>query len=82
MRKGHAWFQTEPVISKGLGQDITAFQAEVAIILDCMTSCLRKKLVKEQITICTDRQVAVATLGASGTRSLLEVGCVEKLTAL
>ncbi len=68
--------QMEPVISKGLGQEITnfqskiqwrislgqdatAFQAEVAATLDCVTSCLRKRLVKEQITIYTDSQVAM-----------------------
>ncbi len=32
-----------------LGQDATVFQAEVAAILDCVTSCRRKRLVKEQI---------------------------------
>ncbi len=30
-----------------LGQDVTAFQAEVLAILDCVTSCPRKRLVKE-----------------------------------
>ncbi len=30
-----------------LGQDATAFQAEFAAILDCVTICLRKRLVKE-----------------------------------
>ncbi len=34
-----------------LTQDATVFQAEVVGILDCVTSCLRKILVKEQITI-------------------------------
>ncbi len=50
-------------------------------ILDCVTSCLRKRLVKEQTTICTNSQVAVAALGASGTKSLLVADCAEKLTA-
>ncbi len=60
----------------------TAFQVEVAAILDCMTSCLRKRLVKEQITICTDSQVAVAALGANGIKSQLVADCIEKLTTL
>ncbi len=63
-----------------LGQDATAFQAEVAAILDCVTSCLRKRLVKKQITISTDSQAAVTALAASGTKSLLVAGCIEKLT--
>ncbi len=41
-----------------LGQDATAFQVEVATILHCVTSYLRKRLVKEQITICTHSSVA------------------------
>ncbi len=45
-----------------------------------MTSCLRKTLVKEQITIRTDSQAAVAALAASGTKSLLVANCTEKLT--
>ncbi len=61
-----------------LGQDVTAFQAEVAAILDCETSCLRKRLAKEQITICTDDQAAVAALAASGTKSLLVADCIKK----
>ncbi len=51
-------------------------------ILGCVTSCLRKRLVKEQITICTDSQAAVAALAASGTKSLLVAECIEKLTVL
>ncbi len=50
-----------------------------------MTGCHRKKLVKEQITICIDSQAAVAAPGASGTKSLLVadcIECIEKLTAL
>ncbi len=48
-----------------------------------MTSCLRKRLVKEQITICTDSQTAVvAALAASGTKSLLVADCIEKRTVL
>ncbi len=47
-----------------------------------MTSCLRKRLVKEQTTICFDSQVAVATLGVSGTKSLPVADCIKKLTAL
>ncbi len=65
-----------------MGQDAIAFQAAVAAILDCVTSCLRKRLVKEQTTICTDSQVAVAALGEHGTKSLLVENCIEKLTAL
>ncbi len=65
-----------------LAQDATAFQAEVVAILDCVTSCLRKRLVKEQITICTDSQAAVAAIAASGTKSLLVTDCIEKLTVL
>ncbi len=37
---------------------------------------------KEQITICTDSQAAVATLAASGTKSQLVTKCIEKLTVL
>ncbi len=37
---------------------------------------------KEQITICTDSQAAVAALAASGTKSLLVADCIEKLTVL
>ncbi len=33
-----------------LGQDATAFQVEFMVILDCVTSFLRKRLVKEQTT--------------------------------
>ncbi len=36
------------------------FRPEVVAILDCVTSCLRKRLVKEQTTIYTDSQVAFA----------------------
>ncbi len=44
-----------------LGLVATAFQGEVAAILDCVTSCLRKRLMKEHITICTDTPTAVIT---------------------
>ncbi len=37
---------------------------------------------KEQITICTDSQAAVAALTASGTKSLFVADCIEKLTVL
>ncbi len=47
---------------------LLAFQEEVVAILDCVISCLRNRLVKEQTTICTDSQVAVAAVGASGTK--------------
>ncbi len=65
-----------------LGHHDTAFQAEAAAILDYVTSCQRKRLVKEQITIRTDSQAAVAALGTSGTKSLLVADCIEKLTPL
>ncbi len=65
-----------------LGQDATAFQAEVAEILDCLTSCRRKRLVKEQITIFIDSQAAVAALAVRGAKSLFVVDCIEKLTVL
>ncbi len=54
------------------------------VTLECVTGCLRKRLMKEHITICTDNQAAVAALAASGTKSksLLVVVCIEKLTAL
>ncbi len=61
-----------------MGQDATAFQAEVAAILNCVTSYPRKKLVKKQTTICSDSQVIVAALGASGTKSLLVADCIKK----
>ncbi len=64
-------------------EDATAFQAEVAAILDRVTSYLRKRLIKEQqIIICTDSQATVAALAASGTKSLLVADCIEKLTVL
>ncbi len=65
-----------------LGQDATDFQAEVATILDCVTSCLRKKLAKEQITICTDNQAAIAALAANGAKSLPVADYIEKVTTL
>ncbi len=65
-----------------LGQDATAFQAEVMTILHRVTSNLRKKLVKEQITICTDSQAAIVALAGSGTKSPLVADCIEKLMAL
>ncbi len=64
-----------------LGQD-AAFQVEVAAKMDGVTSCQRKRLVKEQITIYTDSQAAVVALVASGTKSLLVADCLEKLTVL
>ncbi len=65
-----------------LGQDATSFQIETAAILDCMTSCLKKELAKEQIIICTDSQAAFAALAASEITSLLIADCTEKLTTL
>ncbi len=62
------------------GTGCYSLSVEVAAILDSTTSCLRKRLVKEKITICTDGQVAVAALAASGTKSLLVADCIEKLT--
>ncbi len=44
-------YQSKIQWRNSLGQDVTAFRAEVAAIPDCLTSCLRKRLVKEQITI-------------------------------
>ncbi len=41
-----------------------------------------EKLVKEQATICTNSQVAVAALRSSGTKSLLVAVYIEKLAAL
>ncbi len=61
---------------------VSLLQAEVVTILDCMTSCLRKRLVKEPTTIFTDSQVTVAAPGVSGTKSLHVVDCIKKLTAL
>ncbi len=65
-----------------LGQDATAFQAAVAAIRDYVTGCQRKRLVKEQITICTDSQAAISALVASGTKLLLVANSIEKLTVL
>ncbi len=81
-RAGICKYQSKIRWHISLGQDATVFQAEVAVILDCVTSCLRKRLVKEQTTICIDSQVAVAALETSGTKSLLLTDCMEKLTAL
>ncbi len=50
--------------------------------MDCVINCLRKRLVKEQIIICTDSQAAVAAIAVSGTKSLLVAECIEKLTVL
>ncbi len=60
-----------------MGEDATAFQAKVAAVLDCVTSCLTKRLVKEQITICTDSQAAIVAVAASGTKSLLVMDCIK-----
>ncbi len=65
-----------------MGQDATPFQAEIAAILDCVISCPRKRPAKEQITIGTDSQAAVADLAASGTKALPVADCTEKLTVL
>ncbi len=59
-----------------------AFQAEVLAILDCVTSYVRKRLTKEQITICTDSQAAVAAVAVSGTKPLFVADCTEMLTVL
>ncbi len=53
-----------------------------AAILECVTSYLIKRLVKESITICIDSQAAVAALVAGGTKLLLVADCMEKLTVL
>ncbi len=82
--------QMEPVISMGLEQEFAntkakyngkfhldrmlVFRAEVESILDCVTSCLTKRWVKEQTTICIDSLVAV--------KSLSVADCIKKLTAL
>ncbi len=67
-----------------LGQDATAFLSGRGCGNTglCDSSCLRKILMKEQITIYTDSQAAVAALAASGTKSLLVTDCIEKLTVL
>ncbi len=65
-----------------LGRDATAFQAEIAVIRDWKTSCLKKKLAKEQIKVHIDNQVAVTAQEASGTKSLPVAGYIEKLIAL
>ncbi len=75
-------YQSEIEWQISLGRDATAFQAEVAAILDCVISCLKKGLVKERITICSDSQAAVAALAASDTKSLHVADCIEKLTVL
>ncbi len=48
----------------------------------CWRLRMKKRLMKEQYTICTNSQAAVAALVASGTKSLLVADCTEKLTAL
>ncbi len=63
-------------------RDATGFQAEIAAKLNCATSCLGKRLVKEQITICTASQAAVAVLGEGKTKSSFVANCKEKPTAL
>ncbi len=69
------WGRNLPIPKQSTAaHDATAFQTKVATILDCVTRCIRKRLVKEQITICTDRHTAVA--------ALLVADCIEKLTAL
>ncbi len=64
------------------GQDATAFQAKVVAILQYVTTCLRRRLMKKHIIICTDKLATVAAVGADGTKSLLVGDCIEKLTAL
>ncbi len=51
-------------------------------ILDCVTSYLRKILEKEQITIYTDSQAAVAALAVSGNKITACSGLYRKLTVL
>ncbi len=51
-------------------------------ILDCVISCLRKKLVKKQITIFAGSPATVAALEASGTKSSLVADSKEYLMAL
>ncbi len=64
-----------------LGQDATAFQADVAAILDCVTSYLRKRRWRSR-PICANSQTAIAALAASDTKSLLIEDWIEKLTVL
>ncbi len=65
-------------------QDAIAFQGEVATILNCVISFLRKSLAQEQITIFTDSQTTVAALTAGGIKSQFVADCmyIEKLTVL
>ncbi len=83
LRKGQVWFTDGACNRYGTGagicknkiqwhislaQDAIVFQAEIAAILDWVTRCLKQRPVKEQITICTDSQAAVAALAANGTK--------------
>ncbi len=70
------WGRNLPIAKQNTVAHLTgtrcySLSSKVVTILDCMTGCLRKRLVKEQITICTDRQVALGALVASETKSLL-----------
>ncbi len=58
------------------------FKRPPKICIDWVTSCLRKRPLKEQITICTDSQSAVAAVATSGIKSLLVADCMEKLTVM
>ncbi len=61
---------------------IKLFQAEIEAILNSVSSYQRKKLVKEQTTICTDNQAATAGPTARTTKSRLVADSTEKLTRL
>ncbi len=65
-----------------LGQNATSSQVKVMAILDYVTSFLKKKLVKEQSTICTDSKAVITARVASGTKSLFVTDCMKKLTVM
>ncbi len=96
-KKGRSSSQMESVICKGLGrnlqismqilwhislgQDAAAFQAEVAAALDCVTSCLKKRLMKEQINVHWLPSSSCSP-GSQWYKITLVVDCIEKLTVL
>ncbi len=64
------------------GTGCYGFSARVEVISDCVISCLRKRLMNEQITACTVCWAAITVLVASGTKSRLVADCIGKVVAL
>ncbi len=68
-------------MSRPTGTGSNSLPAEVVEILACVAGCLKTKLFREQVTICSDSQMVIV-LESSLTKLLLVIDCTEKLTAL